>query len=61
MPNIDLSSDLWFDDSQLIQQLGGAMIAKNRAEAKEYVLKIAREQDVKFMGIGDSFRIGDGV
>ncbi len=25
------------------------MIAKNRAEAKEYVLKIAREQDVKFI------------
>jgi len=25
------------------------MLSKDRAEAKEYVLKIAKEQDVKFM------------
>jgi len=26
------------------------MIAKDRAEAKDYVLKLAKEQDIKFIG-----------
>jgi len=47
---MNFRSNLWFDNSLLLQELGGVMIAKDRAEAKDYVLKLAKEQDIKFIG-----------
>jgi glutamine synthetase len=47
--SIDFGSNLWFDDNQLLRELGGLMVVKDRAKAKDYVLKIAKEQDIKFI------------
>ena len=46
---VDFGSNLCFDNGKLIRESGGLMVVKDRAEAKEYVLKTAKEQDVKFI------------
>ena len=46
---VHLGSDLWYNDHQLFQELGGLMAVKERAESREYVLKMAKEHNVKFI------------
>jgi len=45
----DFGSDLWYNDNQLSQELGGLMTVKERTESREYVLKMAKEHKVKFI------------
>jgi glutamine synthetase len=45
----DFGSDLWYNDNQLFQELGGLMFVRERTESREYVLKMAKEHGVKFI------------
>jgi glutamine synthetase len=45
----DFGSDLWYNDNQLFQGLGGLMTVKERTESREYVLKMTKEHNVKFI------------
>src|SRR3989338_7683202 len=45
----DIGSNLWYDNAELSHGLGGPMSAKDKAESREYVLKTAKEHDVKFI------------
>lgn len=42
-------TNLWYNDSQITSEWEGLMAVKGKAESKEYILKMAKEHDVKFI------------
>ena len=44
-----LGSDMCFDDIQLLRKSDDLMVVKDRIEARDYILKMAKEHDVKFI------------